>query len=68
MFRIFYVLKNPSTSAGFEPAKLGSGGEHVTPRPLRLTMVKVKRNMAGKGLTEEDTMYRDLRRQKIAMG
>ena len=25
--------KNPSTSAGFEPANLGSRGEHVTLRP-----------------------------------
>ena len=29
----FYVLKNPSTSAGFEPANLGSQDENVTPRP-----------------------------------
>ena len=33
----FYVLKNPSTSAGFEPANLGSRGEHVTSRPPRPT-------------------------------
>ena len=25
--------KNPSTSIGFEPANLGSRGEHVIPRP-----------------------------------
>ena len=31
----FYILKNPSTSAGFEPASLGSRGKHGTPRPLR---------------------------------
>ena len=29
--------KNPSTSAGFEPANLGSRGQHVTPRPPRPT-------------------------------
>ena len=29
--------KNSSTSAGFEPANLGSRGEQVTPRPPRLT-------------------------------
>jgi hypothetical protein len=26
--RIFITLKNPSTSAGIEPANLGSSGEH----------------------------------------
>ena len=29
--------KNPSTSDGFEPANLGSRGEHVTPRPRKPT-------------------------------
>ena len=28
----FYVLRNPSTSAGFETANLGFRSEHVTPR------------------------------------
>ena len=31
----FYILKNPSTSAGFEPANLGPKGEYITPRPPR---------------------------------
>ena len=35
MLRIFTSLKSPSTSAGFEPANLGSRGEHVTLRPPR---------------------------------
>ena len=35
--RNFTSWKNPSTSAGFEPANLGSQGEHVTPRPPRPT-------------------------------
>ena len=34
---IFTSCKNPSTSVGFEPANLGSRGEHVSPRPPRLT-------------------------------
>ena len=34
---IFMSWKNPSTSAGFEPANLGSRGEHVTSRPPRPT-------------------------------
>ena len=29
---------SPSTSAGFEPTKLGSRGEHFTPRPPRSTV------------------------------
>ena len=37
VLRIFTSWKNPSTSAGFEPANLGSRGEHVTPRPPRTT-------------------------------
>ena len=32
MLRIFTSWKNPLTSAGFEPANLGSRGKHVTPR------------------------------------
>ena len=35
--RIFTSWKNPSTSAGFQPANLGSRGEHVTSRPPRPT-------------------------------
>ena len=37
MIRIFTSLKNPTTSAEFEPANLGSRGDHVTPRPPRPT-------------------------------
>ena len=29
----FYALKNPTASAGFEPANLGTKGQHATPRP-----------------------------------
>ena len=35
--------KNPSTSARFQPANLGSRGEHVTPRPPRSTKQKIHR-------------------------
>jgi len=31
--RIFFALKNPTASAGFEPANLGTKGQHATPRP-----------------------------------
>ena len=37
MLRIFTSWKDPTISAGFEPANLGSRGEHVTPRPPRPT-------------------------------
>ena len=38
VLRIFTSWKNQSTSAGFEPANLGSRGEHVTPRPNFLSV------------------------------
>ena len=37
VLRMFTSWKNPSTSARFEPANLGSRGESVTPRPPRPT-------------------------------
>ena len=33
VLRIFFALKNPTVSAGFEPANLGTKGQHATPRP-----------------------------------
>ena len=38
VLRIFFSLKNPTTSAGVEPANLGTKGQHSTsrpPKPLR---------------------------------
>ena len=29
----FFALKNPTASAGFEPANLGTKGQHATTRP-----------------------------------
>ena len=29
----FFALNNPTASAGFEPANLGTKGQHATPRP-----------------------------------
>ena len=37
VLRIFTSWKNPCTSAGIEPANLGSRGEHATLRPPRPT-------------------------------
>jgi hypothetical protein len=33
VLRIFFPLKNATTSAGFEPANLGTRGQHATSRP-----------------------------------
>jgi hypothetical protein len=31
----FFALKNPTASAGFETANLGTKGQHATPRPSK---------------------------------
>ena len=33
VLRIFFALKNPTASTGFEPANLGTKGQHATSRP-----------------------------------
>jgi len=33
VLRIFFGLKNPTASTGFEPPNLGTKGQHATPRP-----------------------------------
>jgi hypothetical protein len=38
----FFALKNPTALAGFEPAKLGTKGQHATPRPPKPLTVWVK--------------------------
>ena len=36
----FFALKNPTSSAGFELANLGTKGQHTTPRPPKpLTII-----------------------------
>ena len=32
---LIFALKNPTASAGFEPANLGTKGQHATPRPSK---------------------------------
>ena len=39
VLRIFFALKNPTASAGFEPANLGTKAQHATPRPPNLLLV-----------------------------
>ena len=34
----FFALKNPTASAGFEPANLGTKGQHATSRPPKLQL------------------------------
>ena len=36
VLRIFFALKNPTASAGFELANLGTRGQHATPRPMNI--------------------------------
>ena len=43
----FFALKNPTASAGFEPANLGTKGQHATPGPLKCLLLTV-RILAGK--------------------
>ena len=33
VLRIFFALKNPTASVGFEPANLGTKGQHATSKP-----------------------------------
>ena len=36
VLRIFFALKNPTASTGFEPANLGTKRQHATSRPPKL--------------------------------
>ena len=40
--RIFFALKNPTASAGFEPANLGTKGQHATSRPPKSLICSVR--------------------------
>ena len=42
VLRSFTSWKNQSTSAGFDPKNLGFRGDHVTPRPSKLGVIKNK--------------------------
>jgi hypothetical protein len=44
VLRIFFALKNPTASAGFEPANLGSKGQHGTYRPPKPLTVSLTRH------------------------
>ena len=38
----FFALKNPTASAGFEPANLGTKGQHATFRPPKPLIAEVR--------------------------
>ena len=40
----FFRPKNPMASAGFEPANLGTKGQHATPRPPKPLVLSIDRN------------------------
>ena len=43
VLRIFSALKNPTTSAGFEPANLGTKAQHATSRPPKPLIIPIER-------------------------
>ena len=43
----FFALKNPMALAGFEPANLGTKGQHATPRPLKPLSVYIAMKKTG---------------------
>ena len=40
----FFALKNPTASARFEPANLGTKGQHATPRPPKHIAITISTN------------------------
>ena len=46
VLRIFFALKNPTVSAGFEPSNLGTNGQHATSRPPTPLITYVKFHIA----------------------
>ena len=40
----FFRPKNPTASAGFEPANLGTKGQHATPRPPKPHCLNITKN------------------------
>ena len=54
------LKKNPSTSAGFEPANLGSRGEHVTPNPPRRFRVYLLVTCEMWSIRKDSKVYRTI--------
>ena len=51
----FFALKNPTASAGFEPANFGTKGQHATSRPPKPLNVTHRRNVYFADLNESVT-------------
>ena len=47
----FFVLKNPAASVGFEPANLGTKGQHGTSRPPKSPEPRLKRGVILRSFT-----------------
>jgi len=43
----FFALKNPTALAEFEPANLGTKGQHATPRPLKPLYIYIYKSKAN---------------------
>ena len=48
----FFALKNPTASAGFEPANLGTKGQHATSRPPKPLYIKLTLSQKKKVYTD----------------
>ena len=55
VLRIFLALKNPRAAAGFEPANLGTEGQHATSRPPKLLG---SYRIGANALAVSNTVYR----------
>jgi hypothetical protein len=60
VLRNFFALKNPTALAGFEPANLGTKGQHATPRPPKLLHWFIKYNITHKIFIDENYTARTL--------
>ena len=49
----FFRPKNPTASAGFEPANLGTKGQHATPRPPKYLWPVRQKNILQRYITTE---------------
>ena len=50
VLRIFSALKNPTASAGFEPANSGTKDQHATSRPPKPPLIMLKQFQINKFL------------------
>ena len=57
VLRIFFALKNPKASVGFEPANLGTKGQNATSRPTKPLIYLLEgrwSNSAGDNLKDNE--------------